>query len=56
LTGLVDTLTKIFAGLEVRYVLAGQRNGLTCLGIAPNTGRPKMQGKTAKAANLDALP
>src|SRR6185312_14096365 len=51
----IHPLTQVLAGLEVRNVLAGERDGLAGLGIAPLAGRSKVQREAAKAANLDAL-
>ena len=51
----VHTFAQIFAGLEVRYILAGQRYSLTGLGITPDTRRTVVQGKTPKASDFDAL-
>src|SRR3546814_10138794 len=50
-----DALAQLLAGLEMRDVLARQRNRVAGLGIAAGTGRPVMQGKTAETADLDAI-
>ena len=52
----VDALAQVLAGLEVRHVLAGQRDGLAGLGIAALARRAEMQAEAAEAADLDALP
>lgn len=51
----VDPLAKIFARLEMRYVLSGQCYGFAGLRVAAYTGRPEMQRKAAKPTNLNAL-
>src|SRR5690349_10766424 len=51
----VDPLAQVLARLEVRNVLAGERNGLAGLRIATLAGRPEVQREAAEAANLDAL-
>ena len=40
---IVDALAQILAGLEVRHVLARERDRLTRLGIASLTRRPEVQ-------------
>src|SRR4029077_5759136 len=54
-TGLVDSLAKILAGLEVRHVLARQRDGLARLGGAAQSGRAVVKREAAEPANLDSL-
>ena len=52
---IVDAFAQVLAGLEVRHVLAGERDGLAGLGIAPLARRAEMQAEAAEAADLDAL-
>src|SRR3546814_12694891 len=51
----LDALAQLLAGLEMRDVLARQRNRVAGLGIAAGTGRPVMLGNTADTADLDAI-
>src|ERR1700722_8024453 len=51
----IDALTQVFSGLEMRYVLARQRHRFAGFGIAALTRRTKMQRKTSEAPDLDAL-
>jgi len=51
----VDAFAQIFAWFEVRYVLTGQSNSLSRLGISTNTRRSKVQRKAAEPSDLDAL-
>ena len=51
----VDALAQILAGLEVRNVLAGQRNGFSGLWISADSRWPEVQGKTAKPPDFNAL-
>ena len=51
----VDAFAQILARLEVWYVLTGQGNCLSRLGIATNTWRTKVQRKAAEPSNLDAF-
>lgn len=48
-------LPKFLAGLEVRHVAPGQRDGFAGARIAPGARWPVMQGETSETANLDAL-
>src|SRR5690606_7266968 len=52
---ITDTLTQLLAGLEVRNMLAWQRDRLTRLRVATHARRAVMQGKTAEATDLDTL-
>src|SRR5580704_4754399 len=52
----IHPLTQVLAGLEVRNVLARERDGLTGLGIAALARGPEVQREAAEAANFDALP
>ena len=51
----VDALAQVLAGLEVRDVLAGKRDGFAGLRIAALARRAEMQAEAAEAADLDAL-
>src|SRR5688572_2011600 len=53
--GFVDPLPQVLPRLEVRYVLAGQSNGLPGLGVAPLARRAKVQAEAPEPADLDAL-
>src|SRR5688500_12208484 len=50
----VDALAQILAGLEVRHVLARQRDGLAGLRVAALARRAEVQREAAEAADLDA--
>src|SRR5690606_7825642 len=52
---LIDALAQVLARLEVRNVLARERDGLARLRVAPHARRPIVQRKAAEAADLDAL-
>src|SRR6266480_1141080 len=52
----VHPLAQVLAGLEVRDVLARERDRLAGLGVAPLARRPEVQRETAEAADFDALP
>src|SRR5262249_37362852 len=45
---------QILARLEVRHVLAGQRDGFACLRVAALARRTEVQREAAEAADLDA--
>src|SRR6185503_15506088 len=51
----VHTLAQIFAGFEVRHVLARERHGFAGLRVAALTRRAKVQREAAEAADLDAF-
>src|SRR5207342_702364 len=50
-----DAFAEFLARLEMRYVLARQRDGIARLGIAAKPRRPVMQREAAEAADFDAL-
>ena len=52
----VDAFAQVFAWLEMRNVLAGERYGFTRFGISTDSRWTEMQRKTAEPADLDALP
>src|SRR5260370_1025507 len=51
----IDALAQILARLEMRDMLAGQSHGFSGLRIPALPRRAKMQRKTSKPANFDAL-
>src|ERR1700741_3072699 len=51
----VHALTQVLAGLEVRDVLARERDRLPGLGVASLARWPEVQREAAEATNLDAL-
>ena len=55
MTARVNSLAQVFAGLEVRDVLSGQRNGFAGFRIAPDSGRSEMQRKAAESAYFNPL-
>jgi hypothetical protein len=50
-----DPIAQFLAGLEMRHVLARQRDSIAGLRVAAGTRRAVVQGKAAEAADLDAL-
>src|SRR5262245_8831495 len=50
----VDALAQILARLEMRHVLARQRDGLAGLRVAALAWRAEMEREAAEAADLDA--
>ena len=52
---LLTLLAQCLAGLEMRHVLARQRDGLAGLGVASHARRAIVQRETAESANLDTL-
>jgi hypothetical protein len=52
---IVDALAQILAWLEVRHVLARERDGLAGFGIPSLPRRAKMQGEAAESPDFDAL-
>src|SRR3546814_6628405 len=50
-----DALAQFLARLEVWNVLAGQRDRLAGLWVAPQARRPVMQRETAETADFDPL-
>src|SRR5690348_9415293 len=53
--GEIDPFAQFLAGLEMRHVLAGQRDLGSGLGIAAHARRAEMQREAAEAADFDAL-
>ena len=53
--GLIDCFAQGLAGLEMRHTLGGYLYGLAAARIAANAGWAMIDGKTAKAANFDAM-
>src|SRR5688572_16023825 len=51
----VDPLSQVLAGLEMRHVLARQRHCLAGLGITALPRRPEVQRERAEATYLDAI-